>query len=252
MSKWVVMSLAVFLPCIVQAQKMTPAQIEAMKAEEAECRKIEGLPPATAEATVQKVKLKGKTLQDRTVPLGLVVCLVEKALTAYQQSPEVNAQGQDVLPHILTADFDFKTVVDLKGTAGIGFYIFKIGASYDKQTTNDVDFQFTPPPKAVGFVESKPAESFQEELLNTIKSAAAAVKQEQMKPVPADVKDPLVFKQLSVTLSYGVTKDVNGGITLPINVITLTAQLDRSKNAVQSVKLVFAPPPKPGEKTQGD
>jgi hypothetical protein len=45
-------------------------------------------------------------------------------------------------------------------------------------------------------------------------------------------------------VSYGVTRDVNGGITVPINIVTLTAQLDRSKNAVQSVKLVFAPPPK--------
>jgi len=158
------------------------------------------------------------------------------------------AEDWDPLPPVLSADFDFKTVVDTKGTLGIGFYIFKIGGSYDKQTTNDVDFQYAPKSLAKGLVAAKRAVSFQEELFKTIKNAAKAIKDEQVKPVPTDEKNTLVFKQLTITLSYGVTWDINGGITVPINIVTLTAQLDRSKNAVQSVKLVFAPPAKKPEK----
>jgi hypothetical protein len=153
-------------------------------------------------------------------------------------------------PAILSADFDFKTVVDTKGTAGIGFYIFKIGGSYDKQTTNDVDFQYVPKSllKGPGYAVEKATVSLQEELLKTIKDAAKAIKDEQAKPVPISEKDPLVFKQLSVTVSYGVTWTGTIGVSVPINIVTLTAELDRSKNAVQSVKLVFAPPPKRAEK----
>ena len=66
--------------------------------------------------------------------------------------------------------------------------------------------------------------------------------------MPASGRDPLVFKQLSVTISYGVTWDVNGGINAPIQFVTLGATLDHSKNNVQQVKLMFAPPPKkPGD-----
>jgi hypothetical protein len=41
-----------------------------------------------------------------------------------------------------------------------------------------------------------------------------------------------------------VTWDVNGGINVPISLVTLGPSLDHSKNNVQQVKLVFAPPPK--------
>jgi len=70
------------------------------------------------------------------------------------------------------------------------------------------------------------------------------VKEQSTMPASSDDKDPLVFKQLSVTVSYGVTTDVTGGVSVPINIVTLTGQLDRSKNAVMSVKLIFASPPK--------
>jgi hypothetical protein len=40
--------------------------------------------------------------------------------------------------------------------------------------------------------------------------------------------------------------------THPINIVTLTAELDKSKNSVQSVKLVFGPPPKKDEKAAGN
>ena len=252
MFKWIVVGLALLMPCIAQAQNPPASPSPADLA--AACVKVDENPP-TPPPHGKKVK-KSKQPKDKLVPLSLVVCEVEKALDAYEQSPEVrnepemNIPPQDVLPHIVSADFDFKTAVDWKGTAGIGFYIFKLGGSYDKQTTNEVDFQYVPKSllRGHGFATPLATVSFQEELLKTIKSAAKAIKEEQAKPIPISEKDPLVFKQLSVTVGYGVTWDVNGGITLPIDIVTLTAQLDRSKNSVLSVKLVFAPPTNPGEK----
>jgi hypothetical protein len=242
MLRWAAIAVALVVPFAIQAQSTsTDARTVCANPLDQDAP----APPAGDKKT-KKAK-KSKALKDNVVPLSLVVCEVENALDAYEQSPEVaDKKSKDVLPRILSADFDFKTVVDTKGTVGIGFYIFKIGGSYDKQTTNDVDFQYVPKSlsETKGIVEVKPSESFQDELLKTIRAAAKAIKEEQAKPVPSSAKDPLVFKQLSVTVSYGVTWDVNGGITVPINIVTLTAQLDRSKNSVQSVKLVFAPPPK--------
>jgi hypothetical protein len=245
MFRWVAIGLALLLPFIVQAQQAS-APDEFL--DDTACTKDQPAPPVPPAGKKAK---KSKIPADKLVPLSLVVCEVEKALDAYQQSPEVSDKTKkDVLPGILSADFDFKTVVDTKGTLGIGFYIFKIGGSYDKQTTNDVVFQYVPKSlvKGPGYAVEKATVTLQEQLLKTIKDAASAIKAEQARPVPISEKDPLVFKQLSVTISYGVTWDINGGATVPISVVTLTAQLDRSKNAVQSVKLVFGPPPKPGEK----
>lgn len=246
MFKRVAMGLALLVPCIVQAQQ-APGTDQFL--DETKCVDKDQAAPAAPPAGKKANKVKLPT--DKLVPLSVVVCEVEKALDAYQQSPEVmDKTKKDVLPAILSADFDFKTVVDTKGTLGIGFYIFKIGGSYDKQTANEVDFQYVPKSllKGPGYAVENATVSLQDELLKTIKNAAKAIKEEQAKPVPISQKDPLVFKQLSVTVNYGVTGDINGGVSVPINIVTLTAQLDRSKNAVQSVKLVFAAPPKSSEK----
>jgi hypothetical protein len=240
MFRWLALGVLLLLPRFAQAQQ---AQTDDQFLDERACVDKDQIAPTVP--PVDK-KAKKKKTPDKLKPLSLVVCEVEKALDAYQQSPEVTDKTKkDVLPGILSADFDFKTVVDTKGTVGIGFYIFKIGGSYDKQTTNDVDFQYVPKSlvKGPGYAIEKATVSFQDELLKTIKNAAQSIKDEQARPVPISSKDPLVFKQLSVTVSFGVTWDINGGINVPINIVTLTAQLDRSKNAVQSVKLVFGPPP---------
>jgi hypothetical protein len=222
------------------------------------CKAFVNQPTVSAVVPLDKKaekKQKKDKKKDQLIPLSVVVCEVEQALDAYQTEVEkalkAKQESKDVdvndkvLPGLATADFDFKTVVDTKATGGIGFYIFKFGGSYDKQTTNDVDFQYQPKSRAAvphfGYAASP--ESFQQQLFDTITKAANTVKQQRQ--VPSHAADPLVFKQLDVTINYGVTWDVNGGISVPINIVTLTATLDRSKNNVQGVKLHFAPPDKP-------
>jgi hypothetical protein len=226
-------------------QQPTPAQSEVDTADKLVCVDKNAPPPVKG----KKVKKeKANAFGDNVVPLTLVICEVQNALDAYQQSKEVD---DNTLPKISTADFDFKTVVDTKGTAGIGLFIFKIlGGSIDKQKTNDVDFQYVPKSMLKTGFEARKAQTFQEELLAVITSAAKAVKEQRDMPARPGDKDPLVFKQLTVTVSYGVTVSGSIGVSIPIHIVTLTAQLDHSKNSVQSVKLVFAPPPKPGEKPQ--
>jgi hypothetical protein len=209
-----------------------------MRADEGDdpCKALVVSTPPSSEKPTKKDKKKKEDNNDNLVPLSLVVCEVQHALDTYQADPEV--ERQHALPKLLTADFDFKTVLDTKGTIGISILIFKIGASYEKQTTNDVDFQYEPKSRHKVEANLLPPKNFQEELIDTIKAAAKA-KQEQEK-VQSLSKDPLVFKQLGVTLSFGVTKDINVGAAIPIHLVTLSPGLDHSKNSVQSVKLVFA------------
>lgn len=203
--------------------------------------------PAGTSGTTSK-KAKDKSPKDNKMLLGRVVCEVEKALDAYQQSDDVEDKG--VLPKLASADFDFKTVVDTKSGFTISFLIFKFGSTVDKQDTNDVDFQYVPKSLLRTAFEGARTKSLQQELIDTIRSAAKAIVEQSKMPAPG--KDPLTFKQLSVTISYGVTWDVNAGINAPISLVTLGPSIDHSKNNVQQVKLVFAPPEKKatGEKIE--
>lgn len=192
-------------------------------------------PTPPSDTKGKKPKPKKDNNSNNLVPLSLAICEVQRALDAYQDDPTV-VKGE--LPKLLTADFDFKTVLDTKASFTISILVFKLGTSYHKQATNDVDFQYEPQSRHKGVEAAALPKNFQQELIDTIKAAAKA-KEEQEK-VKKTSKDPLVFKQLSVTLGYGVTWDVNGAATIPINIVTLGPGLDHSKNSVQTVKLVFA------------
>jgi len=228
MLKWIAIGLALLLPCVVQAQQTTAP-----------------VPAPTAKKAAKPTPPKGTDV----VPLNDVIVAVENALNAYQSDPDViNAK----LPGISTADFDFKAVVDTKVGGGINFWIIKIGASLDKQTTTDIDFQYVPQSQVS--VESVEPKDFEKQLIDTLKEAAATVAMQEaiQKQLSGTSKDPLVFKQMTVSLGYGITKDISGGINAPIHLITLSGTLEKSKNSVQTVKLLFAPPKKKGDGKESD
>jgi hypothetical protein len=249
MKKWLVIGVVLLFPCMVQAQKTPPKIDKDLLADKSVCLDPRQISAVVTTEKGKKAKTRTTKADDKVAPLGLVVCEVENALNAYQQSSDVDG---DVLPKISSAELDFKTVVDTKGSLGIGLFIVKLfGGSYDKQKTNDVNFTYVPKSLLKTAVEARTAQSFQDELLAVIKGAATAVKQQQAMPPPDGIKDPLVFKQLAVTVSFGVTKGITAGLSIPISIVTISAQLDRTKNNVQSVKLTFAPPPKKDEKPGG-
>lgn len=224
-------------------QQPSAAQLEADNADKSVCID-NNVPPAPTAKIKKDKKDKYSTLGGKVAPLGLVVCEVENALNAYQQSDDVDSK---LLPAIATADLDFKTVVDNKGQLGVGLFFVKLlGGSVDKQKTDEVDFQYVPKSLLKTGFEARRAATFQEELIAVIKNAAKAVKEQESLPTSPNIKDPLVLKQLTVTVSFGVTTTGTIGLAIPIHIVTLTAELDHTKNAVNSVKLVFAPAPKKG------
>jgi len=216
--------LLMLLPCFVRAAESHD-----------KCAGLGKIPALPDKATAAEKKAFKEKLA-KLIPLDLVVCEVEQALDAYQQDPDVKAAK---IPKLLTADFDFKTTTDIKGGISVSFLVFSIKYTHDNQTIHDVDFQYGPK-EIVGLDQGK--QDFQTELINTIKAAATAIKENQNAPMSSE--NPLVFKQLTVTVSFGVTRDLQVGATIPIHLVTLGPSFEGSKASVESVKLVFAPPPK--------
>jgi hypothetical protein len=225
-------------PDCLKAQKEAAAS--AVATEEDVCKPLAaGKMPVTPPG--QKPKKPKKNDPPEFVPLDLVVCEVQRALDAYQGDADVK-DGK--IPKLATADFEYKTVLDTKLSFSINILVFKFGASYDNQTTHDLDFQYQPKSR-VKTITKGPLESvikvtpveLQDDLICTIKAAAKAKQLEE--EIPKKSKDPLVFKQFSITVAYGVTWDVNASASIPIHIITLGPGIDHSKNTVQSVKLVF-------------
>src|ERR1700739_3246890 len=128
MFKYVCLAVVLsFLPCGVYAQ------FDADK-----CKM--GDAPLAPKPEPNKKKDKKKSNEDNKMFLSRVVCELEHALDTYQQSVEVDEKH--ALPAL--ASVDFKTVVDTKGGFSINFLVFKFGSTYEKQDTNDVDFQYVP------------------------------------------------------------------------------------------------------------
>ena len=150
-----------------------PALVRADDAVVDPCKTLvaESQPAPPPDTKGKKSKPKKDKDANNLVPLGLAICEVQRALDAYQDDPTV-AKGD--LPKLLTADFDFKTVLDTKASFGISILVFKIGVSYDKQTTNDVDFQYEPKSRHKGPEAAALPKNFQQELIDTIKAAAKA------------------------------------------------------------------------------
>jgi len=188
-----------------------------------------------AQSTPKKFKEKSPTW-----PLSQAISATESALNDYQTyalSPEGIKDG---IPPLATADFDFKTVVDTKGGPTINLLIFTLGATREKQQTNELDFQYLPhvQPRVdfFAFDGGKAPTTLYQYLVDTLKESAIEIKKASEQPAGATNLD---LCQLTLSVSFGVTTDIQGGVKVPFQLITISATLDHSKNNVQQVKLAF-------------
>lgn len=177
-----------------------------------------------------------------TVALSEVIAATESALNDYQ-TYALSADGiKDGIPPLATADFDFKTVVDTKGGFSINLLIFTIGATHEKQQTNELDFQYVPHVhkqllEYFAFEGGTAPKTLYQEIVDTLKESAKEIKKAADQPSTGTTQ--LDLCQLTLALSFGVTTDVQGGIKAPIQMVTISSSLDHSKNNVQQVKLAF-------------
>jgi hypothetical protein len=176
-----------------------------------------------------------------TADLNSVIATVQAALKCYEDN---RGSGPDGLPHLQQAVFDFKTTTGKIGGIDVNFFIFKIKASKEKDTTNQISFTYTLPKPKPSLIKAKiPPQPLADAIVADMQSAAAAIKD-------AATLGKLNFNRLSLVLQFGVQFDGSVGINVPIQLVTLGASGEYKKNEVQTVTLTFAEPEPPVTKVQ--
>jgi len=192
-------------------------------------------PQENQPASVQKTQAEAsaESQPPNTVDLNTVIKQVKAAVDEYQKN---RGSGPDALPPLSAAEFDFRTTTGTVGGLAINLFIFKIGASREKDVVNDVTYTYTlpkpKPPSGVGVLRNQKPIPLTEALAQSIQNAATTLKN-------AGSLGELNFSKLTVAIQYGVTWDGNGGVNIPIQLVTLGLNVDKNKNSVQSVRLVF-------------
>jgi len=196
----------------------------------------------TAQEKTRAAKKSKKPANTPYVKLSNIVQAVELVVDAYNSRDDVTGKNgtPKTMPPLKTADFDFKTVVDVKGGPSVNFWIIKLGYTRENQTTNEVAFEYIPKFLGTGGRYTKPrALDLKDELSKAIDQAANEIKGEKA----SDTSPlPLQFKSLAVTIGFQVTNDYQGGVNIPIHLVTLGLSGDVNRAATQSVKLTFSFP----------
>jgi hypothetical protein len=135
-------------------------------AQEIQCK-----PPDLSSAQKLNPSLTKQPAQ--TADLPSVVASVEAAIDCYQAN---RGSGPDALPPLTSAALEFKTTTGTVGGLTLSLFIFKLGASHEKDTINDLTLNYgvkTSPPRGN---KNKAPQSLSDSLANGILAAAAAVK----------------------------------------------------------------------------
>jgi hypothetical protein len=189
--------------------------------------------PATGIASENK---NAKEQPEDTADLAAVVQLVDHALKCYQAvSKDLDPLQPKGLPKISSAVMDFKTTTGK--TVGFSFsvFVFKVGASREKDVTHDVSFTYSIPkailPATKGFAKPAPVDLFKE----LVKAVAAAASAAQAQSTALG----LPLSKVQIQISYGIKFDGNVGINVPISLVTIGGNGDYNKNNTQTITLTF-------------
>jgi hypothetical protein len=175
---------------------------------------------------------------DQTADLPSVVKTVEQALKCYQLlSQEKDPMQPKGLPKLSRAEMDFKTTSG--ATTGLSFsiFVFKVGASREKDVTNEVKFTYSVPKPAVQagiaphIVKPQPAPLYAELVKEVEAAAHAAQSQSTALGMP--------LSMVTITVAYGIKFDGNIAINVPVELVTIGGNGDYNKNNTQTITLTF-------------
>lgn len=184
-------------------------------------------------------------LDKDTVPLCLVAAKIKETLDKYNSDPTTD---KTLLPTLTKAEFGFKTTRTTNGGFSLNILIFKIGATRQSDTSEEVTFAYAKPKRdqeTLGFKPPKKPYDFSATLLSLLKDSATQVKS-------AQAFGDLPLSSLTLNLSFGVTWDISAGVTVPVvAMVTAGATFDRKSADVQTVKLTYGPEMKTGHPSAG-
>lgn len=170
------------------------------------------------------------------VDLAAIVQLVDHALKCYQAlSKDLDPLQPKGLPKISSATMDFKTTTGKTVGFSFSILVFKIGASREKDVTDDVSFTYGVPkvtlPPTKGLAKPGPADLYAELVKEVAAAASAAQAQSTALGLP--------LSKVQILVSYGIKFDGNVGASVPISLVTVGGNGDYNKNNTQSITLIF-------------
>jgi hypothetical protein len=172
----------------------------------------------------------------QTADLPSVVQTVERALECYQALAETKDPMQpDGLPKLSSVVMDFKTTTGKTIGFSFSIFVFKIGASREKDVTDDLTFTYAVKPvtvpKTFGREKKQPAPLYAE-LVKEVQAAARAAKaQSTALGIP--------LSKVGIAVSYGIKFDGNVSINVPVQLVTIGGNGDYNKNNTQTITLTF-------------
>ena len=191
-----------------------------------------GLSTLNGVAARQHAKAPGKVQTPPSqVPLSLVAAQVEKTLDTFNGQASSKA-----LPKLSRVTFDFNVTATQDAGFSFNILIFKLGASHEANTTNEVTFTYSVPasPSSTGLSAhtQTAGHDFSQSLLTLLQAAAAQVQETQSVGTAQ-------FSNLTLTLSYGAVWDASAGADGTLNLVTLDGSVDRKRSDVQTLTLYF-------------
>jgi len=140
------------------------------------------------------------------------------------------------LPKITSAALDFKTTTGKTTGLSFSIFVFKIGASKEKDVTDEVTFTYSVPkkiaaPQIQALAKPVPPDLFKELVKEIAAAASAAQAQSTALGLP--------LSEVSITVAYGIKFDENAALNLPISLVTIGGNGNYNKNNTQTIKLTF-------------
>jgi hypothetical protein len=187
-------------------------------------------PPQTGKQPAEKIETPAGTAD-----LPSVIAAVQAALKCYDDN---RGSGQDSLPQLQKAVFDFQTTTGKVGGIELDFFIFKLKASHEKDDMHVTTFTYVRPKPTQGahpLKTKRDPQLLSDDIVARMQAAALAVKE-------ATKMGDLNFNQLDMKIQFGIKNDGSAAGSVPVPLVTIGPSIDYNKNEVQTVTLSFAKP----------
>ena len=169
--------------------------------------------------------------ENRAATVQSVIEQVKVALSAAQT--ELAKRNLKNLPPMKQVDVDLQTVILEKSGAKFKFWIISIGATYEKDHSQEMTISLVPP--SPGNPSSISTLSLTQSLVDAIVSAAEGINDAGNGTVP------LATSSVVLKISFTVKKNSSGGLSTPeLAPVSADVTGDLSKTAVQTLTLTFA------------
>ena len=139
------------------------------------------------------------------------------------------------VPPLSSVALTLQTQYDAKGGPKFKLFVISFGATWERQTSNELDITLKPPPPHAA-VQMGKTQGLSEQLVNAIVAVAEGVKNAPSR------QPPITLDNLKVEIQFVITTDVSGGGQFAILPVSAELSGDLSKKAVHKVSVVFSNP----------